>query len=623
MCMHININIKSPEATLRIMEFKKNNLERADSPYLLQHKDNPIWWQQWSKEVLEYAKRSNKPIFVSVGYSTCHWCHVMAHEAFVDSGVAQVLNEHFVCIKVDREQRPDIDQYLMSFLVNQQGSGGWPLHVFLTPEAQPFFATTYIPVVPQHGMPAFTQLVQSLLSYYEQNRKDIAQYRMPTVISRQVAEHQLLNIIRSHYAPESGFGKGAQFPPHSTLLFLLHYADRTGDADAIDMAEETLDIMALGGLHDHLQGGFFRYCTDASWRVPHFEKMLYDQALMLWEYSASYKLLGRAFHKMVVEKLITCIEETFEDDGLYYSSHDADTSEGEGTTYLWTYDELQSELTREEFKRFASVYEISKEGNVDGKTHLLRTKKVPLAVIEEKLLRARQEREQPTVDRKIITSWNALLGIGFLMACRYTQYRDGLRRAKEIFSNLLEQHYIGGKLHHSSVDGKVQEEEFLEDYAAMLLLCTYLHEETGNYEEILRELREKVKKFRDHGWNEANNADFMPIPAQSFDHPTPSSVAMVEFGLLRARILLEEEYTPQQYRAPLQQDFLNIASFMANSHFHKVTARKQISWKDLPLSSIQIRGDIVQDCFDSSCTRFDSEEELVQHLKMLHATRQV
>ena len=314
-----------------MIQFNRNNLAKSSSPYLQQHKNNPIWWQEWSEEMLEYAKRENKLLLVSIGYSTCHWCHVMAQEAFSDREIADYLNNHFVSIKVDREQRPDIDQYCMHYIMQTQGQGGWPLNVFMTPDKQPVYALTYASTQPKHGMPGFITILKAIkVGLTQEHSHDFTPgYEK----GEEIPQQKLTAAIEQNFDREfGGFGHGMKFPPHCTLLYLL-YAEE--EECAKEIVQNTVDAMALGGLHDHLQGGFFRYCTDRDWTIPHFEKMLYDQAMHLWVYSAAYHRYKKSEYKAVAEKILQCLAETFEEDGLYYSAHDADTNHEEGLTHLW------------------------------------------------------------------------------------------------------------------------------------------------------------------------------------------------------------------------------------------------------------------------------------------------
>ncbi len=591
--------------------FKRNNLDKAISPYLQQHKGNPIWWQEWSQDIIAYAKKTDKIVFASVGYATCHWCHVMAREAFSDKSIAEYFNSHFVCIKVDREQRPDIDAYLMSFIQETQGYGGWPLNVFLTPDLKPFFAATYVPIKPWHGMPAFLDLLKEIKSNYEKYKNRVPSYQPRVQQAEDAEEEAVLQTIKRAFTG-AGFGDGPQFPAHSTLLFLFSYYEETRDREIKAMLEKILDTMAMRGLHDHLQGGFYRYCVDTSWTIPHFEKMLYDQAMLLWVYSVAFRIFKTAEYERVVQKLLFCLEETYAQDGLYVAAHDADTDHQEGMTYLWEKKEIQDALTGKEFERFAEVYDL--KGNFEGKIHLIKKKNVPLPEIEKKLLQIRKSRPQPFTDKKIVTSWNALVGIGFVMAYRALGSDELKEKARSVLDALLKKHYHDGMLCHSSHEGKIQNDEFLEDYASMLLFVTYLSEETKDDKGLLREWHDKVNGFHKTHWVENKAGDFMEIPAASLDHPTPSSVSLAEMALLRARIILGKEYPSRRYKQALAHDFFNLTAFIANGNWHVIQIPSGIEWKHLPVNCIQGYAKKIQECYKGRCSEYATKERLLDSL---------
>jgi len=598
-----------------MIDFNRNNLDKASSPYLQQHKDNPIHWQEWNSEVLEYAKKNNKLIFVSVGYATCHWCHVMAAEAFSNKEIADYLNKHFVAIKVDREQRPDIDRYLMSFIQTTQGQGGWPLNAILTPDRKPFLAVTYLPVVRKHGMPSFLDVLNRAKDGYEKNKEKIQLYVPLPERVESIEEKDLIKMILANFDKDGGgFGYGVKFPPHNTLLFLLSYFEKTKNKEVKEMIEKTLDKMATHGLHDHLQGGFYRYCVDNAWTIPHFEKMLYDQAMLLWGYSAAYKVLGKEEYKTIIEKIIACLEETFNDNGLFYSAHDADTDHEEGKTYLWTLGEIKAILTVEEFDKFTKLYNVTEHGNFEGKNHLIKKENKFLSQIEQKLLQERKKRKQPFTDKKFVTSWNALVGISLLIAYRCTGNDKVKEKAITLFNKLLEKHYVDGKLFHSSLGKTIQKNEFLEDYASMLLFATYMYEEGEADKKLIEELFKKLKEFYKEQWFENKKTDLMEIPAQAYDHPAPSSVSLAEFAILRTQIILEENYVPGKYKQPLSYDFFNLMIFVKNGDFHIIHSPERIEWGKLPLNSIQIPSKTIDDCYAQKCNKFESVEGLIKSL---------
>lgn len=590
-----------------MIDFNRNNLDQATSPYLQQHKDTPLHWQEWSEEVIAYAKMNNKIIFVSVGYTTCHWCHVMANEAFSDQQVADFLNHHFVSIKVDREQRPDIDNYMMSFIQETRGQGGWPLNVFLTPDLKPFLAVTYVPLETRYGLSGFLNLLNHIKENYDHHKREIKNYLPQIHKVEHLEEGQIIQIIRDHFI-DNGFAFAPQFPPHNTLLLLLSYYEKNKDKEIKEIVEKILEVIATRGLHDHLQGGFYRYCIDHSWTIPHFEKMLYDQAMLLWVYSLAYKILKKTEYKTVVEKIVECLEQTYAN-SLYYSGHDADTDHQEGQTYLWSKEELQEQLTKLEYDTFIELYEIEK--NFEGGIHLIKKKNSFLPEIEQKLLRIRKQRKQPFSDQKYITSWNALTGIGLINA--YRSLNDELLKAKAIvlFKNILATHYCQGVLHHSSYNGKLQEGEFLEDYAALLLFATYIYEETGEYKELIETLYLQLDRFWNHQWIESVNTDFIKTPASTFDHPIPSSTSLGEMAKLRASIILGKEYPLVKYKQPLQHDFFNLMVFIKNGNWHLIHAPHRIEWKHLPANSMQIQDTKIQDCSEQKCREFKDVSELL------------
>jgi uncharacterized protein YyaL (SSP411 family) len=430
--------------------FRRNNLNSSSSPYLLQHSENPVWWQEWSNDVLKFAARENKPIFVSVGYATCHWCHVMAAEAFSDAGTASFLNDHFICIKVDREQRPDIDQFMMDFINKISGRGGWPLNVFLTPLLHPVYALTYAPAVSRDSMNSFLSISAEVFEYLGKNAGAIPPFISYGEQTSVAEESALLKKLSSYYDAENGgFGHGQKFPSHSTLLFLLYQLAIDDSLSIKTIVTKTLGAMCRRGLNDHLQGGIFRYCVDAEWKIPHFEKMLYDQALALWTYSLAFRVTGTVEYKTMADSIIRCLEESYGEDGLYISAHDADTGHVEGATYLWSWDQLKSELLPDEFEKLAASYYLSGSGNFDGLNHLIRKNDIPLKEIEDKLLSIRRKRKQPTRDEKILSGMNALVAIAMIQAGRFLGRPDLEKKASAVIKKIIGRFWNGERLGHS------------------------------------------------------------------------------------------------------------------------------------------------------------------------------
>lgn len=583
--------------------FRRNNLNKSSSPYLLQHTANPIWWQEWSSKTLSHVREENKPLFVSVGYATCHWCHVMAVEAFSDKETADYLNSHFICVKVDREQRPDIDQFMMDFINKQTGRGGWPLNVFLTPDLHPIFALTYAPVVARNSTHSFLSVSEHVVTYYEKNR-----YAIPAFISvadkPPAAEDRIIVEQLSEYydSENGGFGKGQKFPSHSTMLYLLYQMSIDESPSIRSIVSKTLGAIYNRGLHDHLQGGIFRYCIDSGWTIPHFEKMLYDQAMALWVYSLAYRLTGTDEYKAMAEGILRCLNESFEVDGLYISAHDADTAHEEGATYLWSFDQLKKELLSDEFEKFASSYHITKQGNFEGLNHLIRLNDNHIRDIEDKLLLIRRKRKQPSRDDKVVSGINGLVAIALIQAGRLLGNPEHEKKAAYVINRIIEMFWDGTSLGHSSYKGILQKQSFLSDAAPVLLAITMLNEADPGQATLMKEFIAYVESFNDGGkWIESDGEDFQKIYASWFDHPVPSAVSLVEMGLTRAAILRGNEVSFREYHQPFQSDFYNILAMMNNGLFHTYTTRKLIPWNKLPVNSIQVRGEHETDCYMGTC----------------------
>lgn len=581
------------------IDISRNNLDKSLSPYLKQHADNPINWQEWSKEILEIAKNYKKKIFVSIGYSTCHWCNVMAKEAFSDHEIACYLNENFISIKVDREQRPDIDQYFMSFIKNTTGSGGWPLNVFLSPKADPIIAFTYIPVKSRYGMPAMLDLIKSIQKTGKGIRFN-SKYNSSTAKETSL-EYLIKSIISSYDDIYNGFGFGNKFPSASTLILLISYYERYKNDVVKKIIEYTLLTMMTRGIYDHLQGGFFRYCVDRKWTIPHFEKMLYDQAMLLWTYSWAYIVSKNETYKPIIIGIIKCLNESFLENGLYISAHDADTKHVEGATYLWSYNELKDILNPSDLSYLIEHYEISEKGNFEGYNHLIRRMVGKNGVVEEKLLKVRKKRLQPFIDRKIITSWNALTGIAYVIAWRALGDKLLLNQAEIILKKLVQKHVVGDLLAHSSYEGFLQRQEFLEDVSSLLLLTTYIYEEKCTNKNLMIWLRNKINQFNDGDWFESTTSDFCKVRTLDFDHPVPSSVSLATMALLRCSILLKEKYKLIKYQNFSGNEFYNLCAFISNGHWHYIHNTNIISWNSVPLNTIQVNDTIYSDCYEGTC----------------------
>ncbi|UCD93886.1 MAG: thioredoxin domain-containing protein [Candidatus Zixiibacteriota bacterium] len=493
-----------------------NRLINESSPYLLQHAHNPVDWYPWSGEALEKAEREDKPIFLSIGYAACHWCHVMEKESFENAEIAEILNEHFVSIKVDREQRPDLDQIYMAATMAMTGSGGWPMSVFLTPDLKPFYAGTYFPPEDGYGRPGFRSLITQIAEAYKTQRSKIDEYSNAFVDNllsaygaqndgarpdRSVVDKAARGLLYSYDAVNGGFGGAPKFPHATDLSFMLKVNASTGKQELLEAVEHTLQAMARGGIYDQLGGGFHRYATDGRWLVPHFEKMLYDNAMLAVTYSEAYQITKNEFDRRIVrETLDFIIREMGHENGGFYSSLDADSEGEEGKFYVWTRAEIDRLLGKKS-DIFCRYYNISAQGNFEHGTNIPNLdsssdrfreryesgeKEFDRLIEESKriLFAERSKRARPFTDDKILTSWNGLAISGLAKGYQSTgdtRYREAaLKTAVFIRDSLL----TDGRLIHSYREGKVSEGLFLEDYAYLIHGLIDLYEIVHDYEWI-------------------------------------------------------------------------------------------------------------------------------------------
>ena len=511
-----------------------NHLVNETSPYLLQHAENPVDWYPWGKEALEKSKNENKPIFLSIGYAACHWCHVMAHESFEDPAIAALMNEHFVNIKVDREERPDLDSIYMSATQAMTGSGGWPMSVFLTPNLQPFYAGTYFPPVRRYNMPSFREVLGALANTWKhdpekavdsaeriiahiQSQSSLSSYEL--TLTQEDLRVAVKNLLESYDWGYGGWGDAPKFPQPMTIEFLLrrHIA---GDADALKPAVHALHAMARGGMYDVVGGGFSRYSVDNFWRVPHFEKMLYDNAQLVRAYLHAWQITKEPNFKRVVEETLEFVaREMTHPDGGFYSSLDADSEGEEGKFYAWTADEIK-EVLGDEYEFFQTAYGITERGNWEGKTVLQRavddatlaarfkldpkTVPVKLATCHSGLLTARAKRIRPGTDDKVLTAWNGLMLAAVAEAARVfddtekaNTYRKMAIRSGEFLLNNLR---TDGQLRRSWRNNKTTDEVFLEDYASLILGLLELYQTDFDniwFASALKLTDEMIERFSD------------------------------------------------------------------------------------------------------------------------------
>ena len=522
-----------------------NRLAQETSPYLLQHADNPVDWHPWSEEAFSQARKNRKPLLVSIGYSACHWCHVMERESFADGATAAVMNELFVNVKVDREERPDVDAVYMDAVVALTGQGGWPLTVFLGPDGEPFFGGTYFPPEPRHGLPSFRQVLRAVADAYRERPEDVAAQAASLVEAlRQSAEIEpsreplteelLAEAARSSLAQLDprwgGFGHAPKFPPASVLEFLL----RRGELDAVRL---TLDGMAAGGMYDLVGGGFHRYSVDAQWLVPHFEKMLYDNALLVPPYIHAWLLTGEERYRAVAEQTLDyMLRELRLPGGGLASSQDADTDGVEGLTYTWTAEEGAPPQLLQPFEDGRSIL----RGELDEATRV-------------RLLEIRDRRPQPALDDKVIASWNGLALAALAEGARHLDRPDLLAAARGLGELLAVV-----PLWRTLRDGRPKHPAYLDDYANVAHGLYELHLATGELRwlhEARRLALAAVELFGDpeRGGFFLTPADGEPLVARqkSFDdNPTPSGNSMLAFVLLRlARIWGDDELEQQAVSA--------------------------------------------------------------------------
>lgn len=558
-----------------------NRLIHAKSLYLRQHAENPVDWYPWGEEAFRVARETNRPIFLSIGYSACHWCHVMERESFSDPQIADYLNRHFVPIKVDREEHPAVDAQYMEAVQLLTGHGGWPLSVFLTPDLQPFYGGTYFPPTGRSGLPGFLDVLQAVTEAWENRREEVlAQADKLTILVSDVsgtvagraerldpevatrAEQALAHGFDAHWG---GFGAAPKFPHPSLLRFLLTRYALSGSQVALFMALKTLDCMAAGGIYDHLGGGFHRYATDAQWLVPHFEKMLYDNALLARAYLDAYRLTGRPLYARVTrETLDYLLRDMARPEGGFYASEDADSEGVEGKFYLWTLEEIRDVLGPQA-ELFAEFYDARPKGTFEGRNILnlihgqQRLDELPaeervaverqLARCREALLEARARRVRPARDEKIILSWNGFAVDALFWAGRAfaePRYVEAARKTLEFLVTALWPE--PDRLYHSWCDGEAHSPAVLEDYAALGVALMTAYETTGNgaYLDRAYQLAEIIlARFQDaeSGAFFMTTADHPYILCRQldyFDNPTPSGTALTCELLLRLGYLLGE-----------------------------------------------------------------------------------
>jgi len=579
-----------------------NNLINETSPYLLQHAHNPVNWYAWGDEAFAKAKAEDKPVLVSIGYSACHWCHVMEHESFEDEDTAAIMNENFINIKVDMEERPDVDRIYMDFVQMTTGSGGWPLNVFLSPEKLPFFGGTYFPPVNRYNMPSFQRVLTSVADAWATKRDDLlhsanevlgemrrvslAEVSGETLVQTQL-DTAFQSFVRYFDAANGGFGGAPKFPPAMGLEFLLRYYQRTKNENALEIVTKTANKMAHGGIYDQLGGGFHRYTVDAIWLTPHFEKMLYDNAQLARLYLHIFQATKDEFYKRIaVETLEYIKREMTHEQGGFYSAQDADSEGVEGKFFVWTPAEIEEILGADDAQIFNFYYDVSEEGNFEEK-NILNVKNTLAESAEvlkiapeklqevlekgrEKLFAEREKRIKPFRDEKVLTAWNGLMLAAFAEASAIFESADYLCIAKKNADFIIENLQKDGYLLRTWKDGKAKLNAYLEDYANFADGLTELFQVSGEIK-YLHEAKRLADMLITEFWDEesggffftANNHEELIVRKKDFsDNATPSGNSVAADVLLKlAKLTGDEKYerfavtvlrlvTPQVRRYP-------------------------------------------------------------------------
>lgn len=554
-----------------------NRLIHETSPYLKQHAHNPVAWHPWDSEALELARKLDRPILLSIGYSACHWCHVMERESFENEEIAAIMNRHFVNIKVDREERPDLDAIYMSYVQMTTGSGGWPMTVFMTPDQVPFFGGTYFPPDDRYGRPGFPRLCEAVSTAYHNRRKEIEESRPNIVKSLEdmnylpdpqgapdmgTLESAFRNLAQRFDLTQGGFGGAPKFPGSMSLAFCLRYYHRTQLRTALDFVELSLKKMALGGIYDQLGGGFHRYSVDDRWLVPHFEKMLYDNALLTRLYLEAFQLTGNPLYRRVVEETLDyVVREMTHPEGGFYSTQDADSEGEEGKFFVWTPSEIEAVLGKTDGRLFCRAFDVTGRGNFEGKNtlnlprllhELAEDEKFPAGELEKLLERSRKnlfvEREtriKPHRDEKILTSWNGLMLVSFARAASVLGRKDYLQVAQRNAQFLVDNLVREGKLLRSWKDGTAKLNGYLEDYANLIEGLITLFESTGELHWLRRSV-ELNETLLDQFWDQASSSfyltgrDHEQLIARVrdfYDNATPAGSSVAVLNLLRLSIL--------------------------------------------------------------------------------------
>ncbi|MCL5730955.1 MAG: thioredoxin domain-containing protein [Candidatus Thermoplasmatota archaeon] len=561
---------------------KKNHLEGQKSPYLLQHLYNPVDWYPWSEEAFDLARKMDKPVFLSIGYSTCHWCHVMEKESFEDHKVAEVMNDAFVSIKVDREEMPDVDQFYMQVCQMMTGSGGWPLNIIIDHDRRPLFAFTYLPKDSRNGQLGLIDLVAQIKKLWKENRDELREQASKIInvmanymrfkkdaINAENLMHKTFEAIAKTYDEEhGGFGFRPKFPNFNNILFLLSYGSLHPETKSIEMARKTLLMIRGGGIYDQIGYGIHRYSTDPEWVVPHFEKMLYDQAMAIWAYSRGYYITKDQRFRLITDEIFRFAEDSLKDlDGGFYSAMDADSSSGEGAYYLWNYEDLEK-LLGDNTSEFTAYFNCHTGGNyldeATGRETGANILYIGANILEsteesdpfsqstvigrciQKLRDARTLREQPRIDRKIVAETNALFGIGLVNAFMATGDHKYLNAARSLGDFLISRFIENdGTVSHEIIRGVISGMGILNDYSYLTRMLLELYSATGEhrYFEYATKVNSKmIEKFydTDGGFFTSDRPDIPVRMKDPYDAPNPSGNSIAIWNLVILSYLQHE-----------------------------------------------------------------------------------
>ena len=590
-----------------------NHLKGEESPYLKQHADNPVDWYPWGEEAFKKAKENDKPIFLSIGYSTCHWCHVMEEESFTDQKVAEILNNNFVSVKVDREERPDIDKLYMEVCRTMTGGGGWPLTIFMTPDKKPFHSATYIPKKDKYGRKGLFTILPEIIRIWENEREkieDVSDNIISQIKSQEVKKEVDLteNILDDSFSILAriyddkfyGFGDAPKFPMPHYLIFLLRYWNNYQNDKSINMVEHTLKEMRAKGIYDQLGFGFHRYSTDREWQTPHFEKMVYDQALLIYTYIEAYQTKGDKVYKDVVKEVISYLErDMLSETSCFYAAEDADSDGVEGKFYLWQKEEIEDILKPKEFSDFKEVFNLTDKKDINlTLKDIDYYEKIP--EIKEKLFQYREKRNRPGQDNKILTDWNSLLIVALAKAGFVLANDKYIEMAEKIANYIYEEMRTkDNKLAHSFCNGSITEVNNLDDYSFYLWGLVELYEATLNKRYLARAINitdEMIKYFWDDDkggfyFTSKEDSELFTRQKEGSDSAIPSSNSLAAYNLLRLSHLTDDLSYREKAEKTVNTFSKNISSTPVNYIFLLLTYYRL----ENPFIEVKISGDINDD----------------------------